>query len=125
MKVIEADKIVFFDCDDTLVMWGHENHPDAVTFKDIYDPNPDAVYALVPHQRHVKMVSTYKQHNYTVVVWSQGGWQWAKEVVRVLGLEDKVDLVMSKPDVYIDDIEASKFMQRKYFKSRIVYPEDK
>jgi len=125
VKVIKNDRTVFFDCDDTIVMWDHENHPDALTFRDILDPDPNACYSLVPHKRHIAMLKTFKRQGFSVVVWTQGGHLWAEEVVKVLGLEEFVDIAMAKPDTYFDDIEAKDFMQRRYFKSKIVYPEDK
>ena len=125
MLKLESDRTVFFDVDDTLVMWGHENHPDAVTFKDEFDPNPRSVYSLVPHTRHIEVLKRDHNDGYKVIVWSQAGWQWASTVVEKLELEQYVDIVMTKPDVYYDDIPAGEFMQRRYFKTRLYEGGDK
>jgi hypothetical protein len=52
----------------------------------------------------------HKARGHKIVVWSAGGWEWAKSVVETLELTEIVDLVMSKPAWFYDDIPSSSFM---------------
>lgn len=117
MKVIENDNCIFVDCDDTLVMWDNkfknEDHSNCVTVKDY----SGFVVSLVPHTTHIEYLKKAKQHNKnTIIVWSAGGWQWAKAVVEALQLEDIVDSVMSKPGSYMDDLNCKEFMGARIYK---------
>lgn len=101
MQVIKSTRIVYVDVDDTLV----------------FSPREDTDLPLLPgykevtvrgikwfaHVGHINMLKDFKGRGHTVVVWSQGGVEWAEMVVKALLLEDKVDLVIDKPDWYIDD----------------------
>jgi hypothetical protein len=95
----------FFDVDDTLVIWGRTGHPEAKPFN-----NSGYTQWLVPHQRHIELLKTAKFRGHKVIVWSAGGSEWAEEVVKMLELENYVDLVISKPSWYVDDLPASEFM---------------
>jgi phosphoserine phosphatase len=99
MQVIHASKIIFVDCDDTLVIWDRSSY--------------------TPHQEHIDAVKRFHARGHTVVVWSAGGSEWAERVVKELHLEPYITLVMSKPDWYIDDKSASEFMPENV---RIYYP---
>jgi hypothetical protein len=51
------------------------------------------------------------------MVWSAGGVQWAKTVVNTLGLADYVDLIITKPSKFVDDLPADQVLgQRIYLK---------
>jgi len=113
MIYIESDKLVAFDCDDTLVMWAEDNsRPEEgkILVDDVY---------LTPHQKHIKKLKGYKSAGWTVIVWSMGGHQWAKTVTETLELTEYVDVVMSKPPVLWDDMPLQKaFGYRKYLQDR-------
>jgi len=92
MIVIKNDMTTYIDCDETLVLWDG----------DKYTPNE-------------KMITQLKQHkarNHPIIVWSAGGWEWAARVVKELGLEEYVDLVIAKPRFYWDDKLAAEFMPK-------------
>lgn len=108
MKVIESTKSVFFDVDDTLVIWQFDD--DEKNLAIDFGVRPGITEMAVPNEYHIKLLKEFAARGHTVVVWSAGGWEWAKHVVEVLGLEKYVDLVMSKPDWYIDDKPANYFM---------------
>lgn len=114
MKVIESDIIYYFDCDDTLVMWDNkyknEDQSNTVCFSCY-----EAIEFLVPNFKNIQFLKKTKEEGGGVVVWSAGGWAWAKEVVETLGLEDYVDLVISKPTGYIDDLNCTEFMGTRYY----------
>jgi FMN phosphatase YigB (HAD superfamily) len=111
MQVITNDMMVMFDCDDTLVMWNNVNYwvpgPDKYEFIDSTDGGSAF---LQIHKAHVNLLKKYKAQGYTVVVWSAAGYRWAESVVKTLQLEDYVDMVMSKPIKYVDDLSAKEIL---------------
>lgn len=111
-----------FDVDDTLVIWDWKAvDPEGKGLIKIQDPNSGHTELVLPHERHVKLLKQFKARGHTVVVWSQGGWDWASIVVKSLGLESVVDFCMSKPDWYVDDLPAVAFMGNNIYK----HPTDK
>lgn len=110
MKIIENESTVFCDIDDTLVMWSDlfsQPHEGAIPIIDPYD---NSTNYLVPHKKHINLLKKYKGRGQSVIIWSAGGYKWALSVVKALGLEEYVDLVMSKPMKYIDDLQASEIL---------------
>lgn len=92
MITIKSDKIIFVDVDDTLVLWSSTSP------------------TYTPHHGHILMLKKFKARGHKIVVWSAGGWEWANKIVNELGLELYVDIVMSKPAWFIDDLPSSVFM---------------
>ena len=122
------DKVVAFDCDDTLVMWeGNEWEPGPhrVEFDlpisllangEII--KTDKVY-LVPHIKHIQKLKGYAQSGWFVIVWSAGGGPWAQNVVKTLGLERYVKLITGKPAICFDDIPLNEALgERRYYQDR-------
>jgi phosphoserine phosphatase len=106
MKVIRATRSVFFDVDDTLVIWDWKKlNPDGVGLIQV------GTELVMPHQRHIELMKQFKARKHTVVVWSQGGHEWAEAVCKALGIEDVVDFVMDKPNWYVDDLHATAWMR--------------
>lgn len=116
MRVIRNNNSIFVDCDDTLVMWDNIHKlEDMSNVKEFICG--EMKYQLVPHEEHIEYLKSHKQKNQgTVIVWSAGGWEWAEEVVRVLGLEAYVDAVMEKPTRYLDDLHCKEFMGERIYK---------
>lgn len=83
---------VWFDVDDTLVLWDKEK------------------VSYTYSKKHAKALKEHALRGHTVIVWSAGGADWAERVVREMGLEWCVDLVTSKPSWFYDDKTASYFM---------------
>ena len=111
---------VYFDVDDTLFL-----HDQLITEPEkaikVQDPpawckpSKHAKYQWgQPHEAHIQALKDYKAQGAVIVVWSQGGSDWAKQVVEALGLTDYVDLCVCKPAVYYDDLHCSQFMYRTY-----------
>ena len=126
MNVVKSHKIVMFDVDDTLVIWDWKPiNPEGVGLVEIKDPVSGFKELLMPHERHITLLKQFKTRGHTVVVWSQGGWSWAETVVKSLGIEDVVDVVMSKPDWYVDDMPASAYMGKNIYKDPVDPNKDK
>jgi phosphoserine phosphatase len=110
---LDSDNVVFYDVDETLVMWHKEKEI------EIIDPYDKQTLFLKPHKRHIKLLKDHKTRGRTIVVWSAGGYQWAQRVVETLGLTKYVDLVMTKPSCFIDDLPAQEVLVNR------IYLEDK
>lgn len=100
-----------FDVDDTLVIWDwKELDPEGIKLIKVEDPEGKCFQLVMPHDRHIELMKQFKARGHTVVVWSQGGWSWAESVVKALGVEHAVDIIMDKPNWYVDDLPSSAFM---------------
>ena len=97
---IKDGNVFACDVDDTLIMWGDpKGYPGkTVTINTNGFPEIGAVneFAL----NHLKKM---KRRNYSIIVWSAGGSDWAEAVVKALGIEEYVDLIMPKIDDHLDD----------------------
>lgn len=91
MIVLRKNKVLFCDVDKTLIIWesGNQWHP---------------------HEEHIALLRQFKYQGHGVVVWSAGGYEWAERAVYLLGIDDLVDLIVNKPDWYIDDKKVEEFM---------------
>ena len=126
MIVINSDPVIYFDVDDTLVIWhaaSEDQQKYGVEFtcpgtRYIDDDTgkmkqyPSYKQILIPHQKHIEQLKKHKARGDKIVVWSAGGWEWAESVVKTLGLESHVDLVISKPTWFYDDLPAEEFMHK-------------
>ena len=109
MFKIPDGRIAYFDCDDTLVMW---DIPEGFPTDDLVNVNCRHYSdALAPNKYNVDLLKKFASSGHYVVVWSQGGADWAEAVVKALGLEGYVQAVMSKPNYFIDDLgDPNKWM---------------
>jgi FMN phosphatase YigB (HAD superfamily) len=108
--VIDTESTIFFDVDDTLVMWGKEEN--RIEVKEPYYGEPTFV---TPHKGHIKILKDRKARGSFIVVWSAGGYRWAAAVIKALKLEEYVDLVMTKPHAYVDDKQPNEIMGERIY----------
>ena len=113
MIKIGNDKIVFFDVDDTLVMWGSPplDYEGQIVRLNCHGWQDN--YAI--YDSNILAMKEHKKRGHTVIVWTQGGVDWAEAVVKGLGLEEYVDAVMSKPSWVYDDLPTSAWMPQSKF----------
>lgn len=137
MIVLDSDQGTFFDVDETLVMWSPtpeqmEKHGIEITCPAGLYRDDDGeikmgygwVQLLVPHFTHVEQLKKHKARGHFICVWSAGGWEWAQAVVKALGLEAFVDLVISKPRWTYDDLPAEVFMPKSQYMVNVFPIED-
>lgn len=108
MKVIKSTRIVYCDVDKTLI-WSPSELPSTGTEDMFYEVKigDNIFFGYWPHDQ---LLQEFKARGHTIVVWSQGGWKWAEQVVRAMELDHIVDLVIDKPDFYIDDKDVAVWM---------------
>lgn len=112
MKVITATRSVFFDVDDTLVIWDWQSvNPEGNGLISITNPSCGVSELVHPHLRHIELMKQFKARGHTVYVWSQGGSEWAAAVCKALGIENMVDYVLDKPNWYVDDLHVNAWMR--------------
>jgi len=109
---------VYFDVDDTLILWKNTDakkekyHGLEVLEMDC--PYGSTIkYKFYIHQAHIDLMRRIHTSGETVVVWSAGGYHWAKAVVEALRIEKYVDFVLQKPDTVVDDLKAEDILPRK------------
>jgi phosphoserine phosphatase len=112
-----SSKIIYVDVDNTL-LFSLREYPHEVTH-EVVKINGRKFWVHAPH---IEMIKDFKARGHSIVVWSAGGAEWAQAAVLALNLESLVDVVLSKPDWYIDDKKASEFMDesKRFYKARIV-----
>lgn len=115
MKTINSEQTVFYDVDDTLVMWGQEDYD--IEINDAYSPGNKL--CLKKHKKHIKLLIDHHARGFTNIVWSAGGFAHAEAVVKALQLEPYVHLIMSKPIKFFDDLPAQEVLVNR------IYLEDK
>lgn len=108
MKDVTFDNAVYFDCDDTLIMWAYDQEHDSKTV-DIVDEYGISNRVL-PHLYHIEKVKKHFEADHKVYIWSQGGEDWALRVTAALGLQDHVTDVLCKPELYYDDVHSDMFL---------------
>lgn len=116
MKVVSEEKIICFDVDDTLVM--HCSKDDSSHI--IYDPSSGVAFSVRPHQFHINLLKQHAGRGYTIIVWSAGGYRWAETVLKELAIDNYVDIVMTKPTKYVDDLLCGEWMgEHLYFGDKV------
>ncbi len=108
MKIINNENVVFTDIDNTLIVWKKIKKGDKVVM--VTNPHSGEQEYFAVHEGHLRVLKERKARGAFVIAWSQGGHAWSRAVIKALGITDKVDLVMSKPIMYIDDKPAKDFM---------------
>lgn len=104
---LTGDRVFASDVDDTIILWDVSEYPDAPKVQ-----LDGGSITVAINQKNVNTLIKFKKLGYTVVVWSQSGKDWAEKVVNALDINQYVDLIMTKPSYYLDDLDASAWMHR-------------
>jgi FMN phosphatase YigB (HAD superfamily) len=103
---IKDGSTVYFDVDDTLVMWKLD-WDESIENQIVFIPDTSGRVPVLLHTKHIELLKRHKEAGDVVVVWSQGGSDWAEAVVKTLGIEEYVDVILTKPTKYYDDLPAA------------------
>ena len=95
------------DVDDTLILWDTSKYPD---LKEVEVSINDLTATVRINEKNVNLVKKLAKLDYTIVVWSQTGYDWAEAVSNAVGLSQYVSLYLTKPRYYVDDKECQKWM---------------
>ncbi len=112
MIKIPCKPTAYFDCDDTLVTTADDEGPNTI-WLNVPGTTHRGLFRVI--QSHVNALKAHKIRGHQVVVWSQGGSDWAEAVVKGLGLESYVDLIVPKPHWFFDDLKPEEFMDRRFY----------
>lgn len=93
-------RVAYIDVDDTIIQWNCST----VEAGHLLLQGPDTSFIVRPIEQHITLIKELRTVGWQIVVWSQGGSDHAERVVKLLGIENLVDLIVSKPTVYVDDI---------------------
>lgn len=112
-----------FDVDDTLVMHCRENQIPFGDRVDVEDPiDTEKTIPMYVNRPMIRLMEEEFARGSYIVVWSRGGYQWAVNVLKAIGVFEKVHLIMTKPKVYGDDKDVSEWLKdRVYLKPEVVY----
>lgn len=121
MNVIRNERIIPTDIDETLVM--HDNPLSYNKYITVEDPHEAGKYInLGVNQAMVKILKDEKARGAYIIAWSRSGNAWAETIIKALDLTNFVDLILTKPLVYLDDKDASEWMRdRVYIGPNTVY----
>lgn len=124
MQTINNQNISPFDVDDTLVLpLSKKEYFKGIKAVKVPDPlTPGKFIRMQAHEPMIRLLKEEKHKGSFVIVWSRGGSAWAGSVVEALNLEAYVDLIMSKPLVYFDDLSIEKWLiYRVYLDPKMKY----
>lgn len=119
MTVIDNENVRPFDIDGTLIL-PYVNEPN-ILYKqlgrvvEVFDPIENKTIKMVAHEPMVRLLREEHHRGCYILVWSRSGKEWAANVIKALGLESCVHLVMNKPIVYFDDTPVADWLKDRVF----------
>jgi phosphoserine phosphatase len=113
MKVIEKNKIICFDVDETLII---HDYPAEVQHCVMEFNDSGFKQFRVPNFAMIDALKKNHAQGHHIIVWSQNGYEWVKEVTSKLKLTKYIHYGMCKPDFIFDDLRPEEFMKRAYIK---------
>jgi hypothetical protein len=109
MQVLRNENPWASDIDDTLLMWDVPLSEDVPTV-DILDPLTKTNIRVAVNENNLRLVKEKKARGHAIILWSQGGPEYAEAVAIALGITDIVDVAMGKPVGIIDDLPCTAWL---------------
>jgi len=117
MKVVKGRYTLFCDVDDTLVLYrapeDYTGTKVTIKFENNLYGGFSSESTLAVNQAAIDELKQHKKKGAIIIVWSQGGWDWAQSVVKALKIEKIVDYVVEKPSVVFDDLSMATWSPRR------------
>lgn len=110
--IIKNEQIVCTDIDGTLVTKVDKKSPDTIKLKNPYSKTSGH---YKKHNAHIELIKQYRGRKNFIIAWSAGGVLWTQTVIKALELEKYVDLILTKPGKYVDDLDCSAWMGTRIF----------
>lgn len=107
--VLRNDRPWGVDIDDTLLLWDAPKEGPMVTF---IEPHSGDEITVPINENNIRLLKEKKARGCSIVLWTQGGYEYANAVATALNIRGHVDLIMGKPEGIIDDLEASAWMPK-------------
>jgi hypothetical protein len=114
MIILDKENLRMVDVDDTLVMHRTSQY-DCLRSVVVKDPLGGPSILLDKNFAMIRLIKEEHARGATIVVWSRGGYQWAKNVVEALKLESYVTMIMSKPTIYFDDKPVEEWLKDRVY----------
>ena len=113
MKMINNEKIVCFDVDDTLIRWGDRVIGSANSSEEYEFTEANGTkHTYRSIEANIAALKEHASRGHFIIVWSAGGGAWAAKAVQILGLEQYVGMTMAKPTWSYDDLQAEHILTR-------------
>lgn len=113
MNVVTKENVRPFDCDGCLIR--ELKHSELQADAYVKDPLTMKNIGVKVNKAMVRLLKEEHYRGGYVVVWSRSGWEWAKNIVEALELQEYVHQVMSKPIAYFDDKDVSEWLKDRVF----------
>lgn len=113
MIITKNENIRPFDVDNCLII--HTSDKTILDSVRVIDPVTKKTLVFRKNLSMIRLLKEEHQRGGHIIVWSRGGWEWARNVVQALNLEPYVHQVLSKPVVYFDDTPVKKWMKDRVF----------
>lgn len=114
LKLVQNERVIMVDIDDTLVMHGQVNLAKSEDeLVNILDPiKRDTFITMRVNLPMVRLVQEEIARGSKVCFWSRGGFLWAYNVLLALKLDQLPgeQIVMTKPFAYFDDSPVDKWL---------------
>lgn len=124
MNVIKNENIIFFDVDDTLLLFNEELMPRKGKRNRVMIRNPysKCLVSAVKHDANIALLREKLSRGYHVVIWSLSGYAWAESAARALNLEHENLIIMNKPMAYVDDLQIEEWLPKRiYLDAKVRY----
>lgn len=115
MLVIKNEMVDPYDVDGTLVIHTPIDLIPPGEELDVEDAVTGSKIRVRINRPMVRLLKESAARGAYVIVWSRGGYQWASDVIKALGLTAEVNLVLSKPLVYFDDLAVESWLPHRVF----------
>lgn len=106
------DRVAYVDVDETLISWTSVENALPLVLS-----SPKGFFTVYPMLKNIELMRELRAVGWEIVVWSQGGADHAERVVQLLGIEHLVDVIISKPSIYVDDLPFEQQMIKRVYKS--------
>lgn len=108
--IIQNDYVWGVDIDDTLLLWDVPLDTPGVRIVEFQEPHLKDITRAVINENNLRLMKEKKVRGCFIILWSQGGYEYAIHVANALYINDYVDMIMTKPVGLIDDLPSSAWL---------------
>jgi len=116
MIKIENERLLYCDCDDTLVQWDISKYPE---LEDVDVTCYGYTTPLKINRKNINLIEKFVKLGYGIVVWSQSGADWAEAVSKAIGIGQFVEGYLTKPRYIMDDMPVDAWIGENVFRDPV------